>query len=167
VPRLREGERYLKLDVADTGHGIPEEHLDTDGGIGVRSQVGRGTTFSVYIPELAPVAVERIIEAVSAPLPSLAASSGRLLLVDDEPLLLEVQAIVLRRAGYEVTATRDSAEARSLLTEDPLGFDLTITDLSMPRVSGLGLIRAAHAAPPGALGSRDACSLSGAGVSSG
>jgi DNA-binding NtrC family response regulator len=104
----------------------------------------------VFIPELADAAVERIVEAASAPLPSLAASSGRLLLVDDEPLLLEVQAIVLRRAGYEVTATRDSAEARSLLTEDPFGFDLTITDLSMPRVSGLDLIRAAHAVRPDA-----------------
>jgi PAS domain S-box-containing protein len=179
VPRLREGERYLKLEVADTGHGIPEEHLDRlfdpffttksqsegtglglasvhgivralEGGIGVRSEVGRGTTFSVYIPELATVTAEHLIEAASAPTPSLPASSGRLLLVDDEPLLLEVQAIVLRRAGYEVTATRDSAEARTLLTEDPFRFDLIITDLSMPRVSGLDLIRVAHAIRPDA-----------------
>jgi CheY-like chemotaxis protein len=104
----------------------------------------------VYIPELATVTAEHLIEAASAPTPSLPASSGRLLLVDDEPLLLEVQAIVLRRAGYEVTATRDSAEARTLLTEDPFRFDLIITDLSMPRVSGLDLIRVAHAIRPDA-----------------
>lgn len=154
VTRLREGERYLKLEVSDTGHGLASVHgivRALDGGIGVRSEVGRGTTFSVYIPELAPITAAQIIELASAaPAPSLGAIGGRVLLVDDEPLLLEVQAIVLRRAGYEVTATRDSAEARSMLTEDPFRFDLVITDLRMPRVSGLDLIRAAHAVRPGA-----------------
>lgn len=63
----------------------------------------------------------------------------RILLVDDEVVVLEVQAEILRRLGYGVAASKDSLEAFDLFKESPYGFDLVITDEIMPRLRGTEL----------------------------
>jgi len=72
---------------------------------------------------------------------------SRLLVLDDEPRMVDIVAMVLRHEGYEVTACTDAEEALALLGEDL--FDLLITDLRMPGVDGLEVLRRAGAAHPG------------------
>ena len=66
------------------------------------------------------------------------ANSGRILVVDDEASLREVLTIMLQREGYDVETAADGAEAQVLLRE--FDFDLIISDIKMPRVSGLQLL---------------------------
>ena len=63
----------------------------------------------------------------------------RILFVDDEPQLVEVVRSLLERLGYQVTATTSSVKARQVFYEDPEKFDLVITDMFMPLMSGLEL----------------------------
>jgi DNA-binding NtrC family response regulator len=71
---------------------------------------------------------------------------GRILLVDDEPDVLEVCERVLSRAGYEVRAARDAKRARGYLAEER--FDLAILDIHMPNESGISLLEHAHKVDP-------------------
>ena len=63
----------------------------------------------------------------------------RILLVDDEPLVVGAAASLLKRLGYLVTACTSSIKARQVFSENPQEFDLVITDMSMPLMSGLEL----------------------------
>lgn len=67
----------------------------------------------------------------------------RLLLVDDEPMLLSAMARLLRRSGYEVDVAADGREALSCLARTD--YDLVITDVRMPVLDGKGLLRRMHA----------------------
>ncbi len=171
---LRPGSPYLVLEVADTGHGIPKAHVDRifdpffttkrptegtglglasvhgivrslGGDIDVTSEVGRGTTFRVYLPE-----VEELPEVTPAPDPPVVHTPGNVhvLMVDDEPALLAMQRRALVKGGYTVTAVSDGLEARRVFLEAPDRFDLLFTDLTMPGIGGLELIRDARAARP-------------------
>jgi CheY-like chemotaxis protein len=66
---------------------------------------------------------------------------GHILYVDDEELLIEWCQALLARLGYEVTAAQDSAEALKIFTENLFRFDLVITDQTMPKFTGLRLVR--------------------------
>ena len=71
---------------------------------------------------------------------------GRLLIVDDEPDMLENCTRILGKAGYECLTVQDPRKAMTLLeAERP---DLLLTDLRMPGVDGLGLLRHAHQVDP-------------------
>jgi CheY-like chemotaxis protein len=72
----------------------------------------------------------------------------RILLVDDEPMVLEVQAEMLRRAGYDVDAHGDVEPALSALTAGPRRYDLLVTDRAMPSGSGLDLAARARVVQP-------------------
>jgi PleD family two-component response regulator len=61
---------------------------------------------------------------------------GKIMVVDDEEILLSSLQNALRRSGYEVTAMKDSLEALVLFRENPDEFDLIITDLTMPKITG-------------------------------
>ena len=65
----------------------------------------------------------------------------RILLVDDEEALVDLWTRLLGKLGYRMTATINSMEALQLIREDPKGFDLVITDHTMPRMTGLDLAR--------------------------
>ena len=71
---------------------------------------------------------------------------SRLLILDDEPRMVDIIAMVLRREGHEVTACTDAEEALAMLGEEP--FDLMITDLRMPGSDGLEVLKRARAAHP-------------------
>ena len=75
----------------------------------------------------------------------MASSSARILVADDEPNLRRVLTAILRREGYEVVQAADGAEAIDLLAEP---VDVVITDLKMPRVDGMDVLRHASAQLP-------------------
>ncbi len=72
--------------------------------------------------------------------------SPRLLVLDDEPRMVDILAMVLRREGYEVTSCTDADRALEILAAEP--FDLLITDLRMPGRDGLEVLRSARAESP-------------------
>ncbi len=134
----------LGLSVA---HGIMQAH---GGSIVVFSEPGIGTTFRLRFP---PAAVAPTVPAPPADrLPARPVRRGhgeRLLIVDDEPTITDVAADLLRRFGYRVLAFNDPREALEAFRQEPAAFDLVLSDLTMPGMSGLDLIAAARALHPG------------------
>lgn len=112
-------------------HGIVKEYGGT---ITVRSQVGRGSTFTVYFP----VAREEVTDE-SPTLQDLERGNERILLVDDETMLAKVGQSMLERLGYRVTVRHSSLEALTTFQNTPNDFDLVITDQTMPVITGSDL----------------------------
>jgi len=114
--------------------GIVKNHC---GVVSVDSQPGAGTTFEVFLP---CVDMESEgTDAVSSP--SLALGDEHILFVDDEEVLVQLGEETLKRLGYRVTATNSSLEALRIFKEDPDGFQLVITDMIMPGMSGSELTK--------------------------
>ena len=140
---------------AGTGLGLPmvRGFVEQSGGkLDIASSPGTGTTVSLYLPAAEGAGVVAATEpkdAGEAPAPGPAATVvARILLVDDEDLLREVLAEQLEDAGYEVQMVANGADALALLAADER-VDLLITDLSMPGMDGLAVIRAARDVRPG------------------
>ena len=109
-------------------HGIVENHGGT---ITVTSTPGKGTTFALYFPIL-----ERQADALAALPDRQTGGTERLLFIDEEPMLVELGTTMLTNLGYRVVGMRDPIEALALVKEDPAQFDLVITDLTMPKMTG-------------------------------
>ncbi|MBU0664333.1 MAG: PAS domain S-box protein [Proteobacteria bacterium] len=107
------------------------------GFIEVESEPGKGTTVSVYIPALDEVT------AISpeTELKDLPGGTERILVIDDEPILVSLNTKMLERFGYRVTATTSSREALEKIRTQGDDFDLVITDQTMPNLSGAELAR--------------------------
>ena len=152
---------YLRLTVSDTGYGMTSEIMerifdpyyttkDTGEGTGlglsvaqgivkahggtiiVYSEPGNGTTFHVYLP-IIQEAEKAEKEESKAPLPT---GSERILFIDDEQILIDLGHQMLERLGYEVVTKRSSIEALELFRAEPDRFDLVITDMTMPHMTG-------------------------------
>ncbi len=160
-PGLRPG-RYARLTVVDTGKGMDRATVDRifdpffttkapgegtglglavvdgvvknhDGAIEVLSAPGLGTTFHLYLPATEPTA-----EAVRPSVTDLPRGTGqRILYLDDEEPLVMVARRLLVRLGYEIVGFTIPTEALAAFRADPGAFDLCVTDLNMPSVSGL------------------------------
>ncbi len=116
-----------------TVHGIVHQ---TGGHIGVDSTVGRGTTFTIYLPCIEAAAAGDEVRAAIAPL---ARGSETLLLVEDEEEVRRLAADVLRRCGYTVLETGDPLEALLIAERHARDIHLLITDMVMPAMGGTAL----------------------------
>ena len=164
VPDLAPGS-YLRLTVADTGHGMDEAvgrrifepYFTTkgpsegtgmglalvygiitslSGGIAVFSEPGQGSTFDVYFPRTKTLA-RPVVEA-SGPLPT---GKGLVLVVDDEQPIVDMLKEMLGSLGYDATGRYSSGDAIEAFRARPDSFDLVVTDLTMPNMTGLDLAR--------------------------
>jgi PAS domain S-box-containing protein len=163
-PDLNPG-RYVNLKISDTGQGISVEEMDRifdpyfttkevgkgtgmglsvvhgivkshEGTISVESEYGQGTTFSLFFPvveEQAVIETETVEE--------LPTGNERILFVDDEESILYAGRISLERLGYQVEVRLNPAEALELFRDNSDQFDLVITDMTMPKMTGDQLVQ--------------------------
>ncbi len=161
-PDLQPG-RYVKLTVRDTGTGIPAEirHQIFDpffttkgqgegtgmglavvfgiikshhGAITVESEMGKGTTFTLLFPESREPVEEERLQTVG-----LLGGDENILVVDDEPIVLDVVSKMLTRLGYDVATAVGGSEGWKGFTNNPDGFDLVLVDQVMPEMAGMRL----------------------------
>ena len=110
-------------------HGIVKRH---HGGITIESRPGVGTTFSVYFPAAdLKLNSERIDTCKTLP-----KGDECILFVDDEKDILDSGSQMLSRLGYDVITQSDSVDTLNLFKKQPDKFDLVITDMTMPKLSG-------------------------------
>ena len=109
-------------------YGIVKSH---GGYIDAESEIGRGTAFSIYLPASdSPI-------APSGPKPrQVPKGEGTILLIDDEPLVLDVGAKMLRSLGYEVISASSGKQAIDIYKEQSEKIDLILLDMVMPDMGG-------------------------------
>jgi PAS domain S-box-containing protein len=109
-------------------HGIVKKY---GGSIKVKSELGKGTTFHIYLPKA------DIAPPIKAEQPKqLMGGSERILFVDDEKMLVDIGQQALQRLGYDVVSRTSPIEALELFKAKPDFFDLVITDKTMPGMTG-------------------------------
>jgi DNA-binding response OmpR family regulator len=159
---------YARLVVADTGHGIDEAILDrifdpyfttketgkgtgmglsvvhgiiksNGGAIRAFSHPGRFTEFHLYLP-----VVDMVVEAEPAIFDQehLPGGHEHIMIVDDEEMLVDMMQQVLEQLGYTVSAFTDSSDALKAFLSTPRTYDLLITDMTMPGMTGAELAKA-------------------------
>ena len=171
APDLKAG-RYVRLSVSDTGSGMDKATLDRvfdpffttkpvgrgtglglsvvdgimrshEGSVIVSSEPGKGATFRLYFPAVdasPPAEAKRAHADVS---PAEAQGRGRrVMYIDDEEALVYLMTRVLQKSGYQVTGFSDAEQALQALRDRPRDFDVIVTDLSMPGMSGFHVARA-------------------------
>ncbi len=129
-----------------TGMGLAVVHgivRKLGGGVALENAPGNGAAFHVYLPRARPLDEVSLGGEEDIPL-----GSGRILLVDDEQALVEVEREILSRLGYTVTTHTGPVEALEEFKTQPDAFDLVLTDLSMPGMTGLELAKTVLALRP-------------------
>ncbi len=111
--------------------GIIKSHK---GSVSVESNIGKGTVFHVFFPI---VKENTTIEGNDAR--ELAGGQENILVIDDQQEFIEMAKDMIEMLGYHVTVCQDSMNALELFQEDPMQFDLVVTDQTMPGLTGLDL----------------------------
>ena len=158
---------YARLCVSDTGSGIEKNQLDkifdpyfttketgrgtglglavvqgivrqSHGDIHIESEPGKGTEVKVYLPIKAKIAedIEEIQIDQDKPVQG---GIEKILLVDDEAPIVKMEEQMLDRLGYTVTIRTGSLDALEAFKADPQGFDVVVTDMTMPNMTGVQL----------------------------
>jgi PAS domain S-box-containing protein len=125
-------------------HGIVKTH---QGLIKVSSRHGEGAEFRIYFPAIKIVDANRT-EAALRQLADHKGQNERILFVDDEQSLAEIGKKMLEMLGYSVDTRTSSVEALACFQENPARFDLVITDMTMPNMTGLQLAKKVRALRP-------------------
>jgi PAS domain S-box-containing protein len=167
IPLNSEAERgqYTRLIISDTGHGIEprlqprifDPYFTTKGpdkgtGLGlsvvhgivkshggiikVHSEVGKGTAFQVLFPRADGVEKKEEKSVQSLPI-----GSEKILLIDDEQHLVEMYQRMLAMLGYHVDSRTSPVEAVEAVRANPQKYDLVITDMTMPQMTGYNLAK--------------------------
>ena len=165
--------KYARLSIADTGHGIDKNIINkifdpyfttkeagkgtgmglsvvhgivkgNGGAIRVFSRLGRFTEFHLYFP-LVDISVAAKDKSNHTKRKKLPGGNEHILLVDDEEMLVDMMQKVLKQLGYTVTAHTNSTEAFKAFLDSPQSYNLLITDLNMPDMTGIGLSKAIKA----------------------
>ncbi len=152
--------QYVNLVVADTGHGIPEHQLnrifdpyfttkekDVGTGLGlavvqgivqnhggtieVKSAPDKGTAFNIYLPR-----IKSQVKSDIQTLQAIPEGNEKVLFVDDDPALAELGGKLLTTLGYHVVTETDPHRALERFLGQPRSFDVVITDLIMPGLTG-------------------------------
>lgn len=155
---------YAHLAVQDNGHGIPKESINTifepffttkavgkgtglglsmvhgsvqshDGIIDVDSSPGTGSCFNIYLPLISSEVESKPLNSTSL----IDATGERILLVDDEPDVLEIIGEVLESLDYNVVKAEDGVQALQIFTEESDSIDILLTDIIMPKMGGIEL----------------------------
>jgi CheY-like chemotaxis protein len=125
-------------------HGIVHDH---GGHLHVQTHRGVGTLMRVLLPPATTAAARPEVTAAASP-SALAALRGRVMVVEDEPMVGAFMAELLGGWGLEVVLQHDPLQAAAWLADAAQPLDLLITDQTMPRLTGLELARQAHAQRP-------------------
>ena len=175
LPDMKPGD-WVQLDVTDTGSGIDAKHLphlfqpffttkapdkgtglglaqvygiikQHNGVIGVESHMGRGTTFSIYLPLHQTALVQ--VEALPLAVESECGSGHTILITEDSDALRMAVSDTLELFGHQVLMAADGYEALRILGEQAGAVSLLISDLVMPQMGGMELARLATTHYPG------------------
>jgi PAS domain S-box-containing protein len=167
---------YLKLQISDTGVGMTKEvqnrifepYFTTkgtgegtglglavvhgiikslQGDISVYSEPAKGTTFTIYLPVAQTKPESGLEEEMSALLPQ--TGSEHILLVDDDEAIVTLNKSLLENLGYKVTASTSSLDTLWTFQQSPDSFDLLISDMTMPQMTGAELAEKILAIRPG------------------
>jgi PAS domain S-box-containing protein len=166
--------RFARITLEDDGSGMSEEVLEKifdpffttkdagqgtgiglasvqatisqyQGFINVQSELGRGTTFTIFLPVSSGKRSPRQSESGETIVPG---GAEHILFVDDERELAKTAERILKTLGYRVTVETDSEQALRSFRQSPDDFDLLLTDLTMPGLTGLELIEAVQKLRP-------------------
>jgi len=154
--------RYLKLEVKDTGHGMSKETLekifdpyfstkkaDQGTGLGLAvvngiikkqkgfiraySEINQGSSFQIFWPVIEK---QEPLKSNAMEKTDLIQGSGHIMVLDDEDDILEISQVMLEKQGYQVSAFKDGISALDAFNKDPGLFDLIVTDMAMPKMTG-------------------------------
>ncbi|MFA5903689.1 MAG: response regulator [Desulfobacula sp.] len=163
-PGLKKG-HFVEIKVSDTGTGIAPEIMDLifepyfstkkpgegtgiglalvkgivenyGGSISVASEPGKGSIFTIHLPVLSELGVQQPYGDRDSP-----TGTERILYVDDELTIVKIADRILKGLGYSVTTRTSSIEALDLFKSNPADFDLIVSDMTMPKMTGDQLAR--------------------------
>jgi two-component system cell cycle sensor histidine kinase/response regulator CckA len=169
------GGAYAEIIVSDNGHGIDPENEDRifdpyfttkeigkgtgmglavvmgivqdhGGAISIKSRPNQGTTVRMVLPL---TNIERGVAHVPMPQEIPRGNAEKILFIDDEELLVTLGRDILKSLNYEVEGHVDASEAMDRFQMEPASFDLIITDMSMPKMSGARVVEEARRIRPG------------------